>query len=215
MHPAKALGPYGLPAGFYQHFLTQVKNNVTFCLNVLNSGAFVQDVNKTNIVLIPKVEKPMMTMKQYIPISLCNVIYKIVSKTIAIRFRTVLPDVVFEEQSAFIKERLISDNVMVAYEVLHQIRGKRTCLRWKCALKLDMSKAYDGVDWRFAKIMMCEMGFPAQMIKSVIDYMTTVRYTVIINGTRHGNIIPQRGLHQGNPLSLYLFLLCSLSTLLH
>lgn len=126
MHPSKAPGPDGLPAGFYQKFWPQIKREVIdYCLNVLNNGATVQAVNHIGITLIPKVKK-LKSMKQFRPISLCNTIYKIISKTVAIRLRDALPQVISEEQSAFVKGRLIADKIMVAYELLHKLRGKRS-----------------------------------------------------------------------------------------
>lgn len=188
---------------------------VDYCLSVLNNEATIHAVNQTCITLIPKVKKPS-TMKQFRPISLCNTIYKIVSKTIAIRLREVLPPIISEEQSAFIKGRLITDNVMITYELLHKLRGKRS-RKHGCSLKLDMSKTYDGVNWDFIELMMRKMRFPAAMINTIIDFISLVRYSVKINGELHGTIFPQRGLLKGDPLSSYLFIICSegLSSLIH
>ena len=97
-------------------------------------------VNSTVIVLIPKV-KNLQNITQYRTISLCNVIYKICSKVLANRLREILDEIIAEEQSAFVPGRLITDNVLVAYECIHSMRRKRGKQGW-CAVKIDMIKAY-------------------------------------------------------------------------
>ena len=121
----KAPGPDGMPAIFYKNFWDTVGNQVVEeVLGVLNGGPIPEEWNETTIVLIPKVRKPEL-VKDLRPISLCNVLYKLVSKVLANRLKTVLPDVISQSQSAFVPGRLISDNILVAYELTHYLRNKK------------------------------------------------------------------------------------------
>ena len=113
-----------------------------------NTGFLLKELNKTLVVLIPKVECPTM-VSHYKPISLCNVSYKIISKAIVNRLRHVMDSIVTPFQSAFIKGRLISDNIILESELFETIKKKKTGKGILGALKLDMDKADDRLSWRF------------------------------------------------------------------
>ena len=128
-------------------------------LDFLNSSNMNPNINYTHIVLIPKVKSPE-KMSDYRLISLCNVIYKIISKVMANRLKQILPQLISPSQSAFVPGCLIIDNVLVAYETLHSIHCRKSSKKGYLALKLDISKADDRVESDFLKNIMLRLGFP-------------------------------------------------------
>jgi hypothetical protein len=158
MYPLKSPGPDGFSVDFYQKSWEVVGNEVLrAAFYVLNGGSFDDGLSSTNICLVPKVATPSRVI-EFWPISLCNVIYKIISKAIANRLKTVLPSIISQEQSAYISGRLITDNILVAFETLHtmdtRLKGREVFM----AMKLDMSKAYERLEWDFLEAMMRKLG---------------------------------------------------------
>ena len=88
-------------------------------------------------------------VSDYRPISLGNVVSKIVSKVLTNRLKLILPNVILDSQNAFIPNQLITDNNTIAFEVLHKMRNKRARKKGQMAIKLDISKPYDRVEWGF------------------------------------------------------------------
>ena len=148
-------------------------------------------------------------MTEFRPISLCNVSYKVISKVMSARLKLVLPRIISETQSAFVARRLISDNILIAQEMFHALRTNPSCQNKYVAIKTDMSKAYDRVEWSFLETLMEKMGFDVRWIHLIMRCVSTVSYQVLINGEAKGRIIPTRGLRQGDPLSPFLFVLCT------
>jgi hypothetical protein len=126
--PLKAPGPNGFPACFFQRNWEVMRTDVIKGVqHFFQSGCMPNGVNDTAIVLIPKKNDPEV-LKDFRPISLCNVIYKVVSKCLVNRLRAVLHEVIAPTQSAFISRRMITDNALIAFECLHAIKnGNNGC----------------------------------------------------------------------------------------
>lgn len=164
MHPLKAPGVDGMPALFYQKYWHVVGESVyQTCLEFLNDDGDLCLLNHTLIALIPKVKEPKLVI-EFRPISLCTVLYKIVSKAIANRLKTWLPTIKLEEKSSCVPGRQLTDNVLVAFETMHKIQMTKSGKLSYLALKLDMSKAYDRVEWKFLESIMHQMGFASRWI---------------------------------------------------
>ncbi|GAU30882.1 hypothetical protein TSUD_15680 [Trifolium subterraneum] len=217
MHPDKSLGPDGFNPAFYQRFWDQCGEDIfSAASNWLERGYFPTSLNETNICLIPKCDNPT-SMKDLRPISLCNVMYKMISKVLANRLKCCLDKCVSQEQSAFVEGRSIIDNALIAIEVIHALKRKTQGRRGELALKIDISKAYDKVDWSFLRGVMTKMGFTDVWIRWVMMCVSSVNYSVLMNYERVGPISPGRELRQGDPLSPYLFILVTecLTALIH
>jgi ribonuclease HI len=209
MAPLKAPSPDGMPPLFFQKYWKVVGPEVTQgVLSCLNFGHILNAINHTFITLIPKIKTPE-KITEFRPISLCNVIYKLISKVIANRLKGILPSIISEAQSAFVPGRLITDNVLVVFETLHHMHSTKIGREGAMAMKLDMSKAYDRVEWSFLETIMRKMGFHPKWVSLIMNCISTVSYSILVNGEPHGFLKPSRGIRQGDSISPYLFLLCA------
>ena len=175
-------------------------------LSVLNTGIIPPSINHTYITLIPKV-KSSESVSEFRPIFLCNILYKLVSKLLANRLKKILPNIISESQSAFQTDKDISNKILVAFESLHHMKLRKRGRSGFMAMKLDISQAYDLVEWVFLEKLMVKMGFDRKWISLVMACISTVLYSILVNREPRGNVKPSRGIRQGDPpyLLIYFF----------
>jgi len=209
MHPDKCPGHDGFNPGSFQQFWSVCKSDIfQECCAWLNHNHFSSSLNSTNIALIPKGNEQK-TMKDWRPIALCNVLYKLVAKVLANRLKKILHKCISESQSAFVPECSILDNAMISIEVVHHMKVGKRVRDKNVALKLDISKAYDRIDWFYLKEVMLKMGFDSKWVRWIMMCVETIDYSVIANNELVGSIIPGRGLRQVTCCRL-IYLFCAL-----
>ncbi|GJV14338.1 RNA-directed DNA polymerase, eukaryota, reverse transcriptase zinc-binding domain protein [Tanacetum coccineum] len=168
------------------------------------NGKLLGEVNSTLISLIPKTSTPN-KVSEFRPIACCNVLYKCISKILTNRIKSGLEKVVHINQSAFIPGRHIQDNILIAQELLRGYNRKNGPKR--CAMQIDIQKAYDTVSWSFLEDILGKFGFHRRMVDWIMTCVKSTTFTICLNGELNGFFKGGRGLRQGDPISPYLFTL--------
>lgn len=170
------------------------------------SGIMPSYLNKTLITLIPKCNNPE-TLGNYRPISLCNSIYKVVTKIIVARIRPLLADIVSPLQTAFVPGRKGVDNAIIVQELIHSM-SKKKGRGGVMAIKIDLEKAYDRMEWSFIRDTLNLFKFPSHLISLIMSCVSSSSVAILFNGGALNSFNPSRGIRQEDPLSPYLFILC-------
>ena len=209
-------GPDGFNVGFYISAWSWIGEDVTNVVrNFYITGKLPPRLNETHIVLIPK-KLVCHVPSDFRPISLCNVVYKIIAKSLANRLKPHLPDYIHPSQQAFIEGRRISNNIIVAQEISHSF----SLSSWNgidFMLKIDLAKAFDRIEWHFIASALERKGLDDHFINLIYSCISSPTFSVIINGQSFAHFKSSRGIRQGCPLSPALFVLAvnELSLALH
>ena len=197
--------PNGFTVEFFTHGWDIIGPDLVDAMpDFFRNSHLLIEVNSTIITLVPKVRVPI-AQKDYRQISYCNMIYKTITKILANRLKKILPEIISSEQSAFISGRRIADNILLAHELAHNYQSR------KCSpqrmLKIDLMKAFDTVNWDFLRGIIDLFSFPAWIIDRIMFCITSVKFSLNMNGELVGYFPASKGLRQGDLLSLLLFTL--------
>ena len=186
--PDKAPSPDGFPPYFFQIYWTLVGNSVIRAVQAFfHSGKLLKEINHTFLALIPKIDNPSFP-NHFRPISLCSTIYKIISKIMTNRLKEVMGKTIHPFQGAFVPYRLIQANILIAHEIFQSFKCKSGSTGW-IAIKLDMEKAYDRLEWGFIFTSLEKLGFSAQWVNWIKAGISSPSFSVLVNGIRGINFV--------------------------
>lgn len=181
MGSTKAPGPDGMFVLVNKHYWSTVHFELVAAVQSFFLGGFMlRQMNHTNIVLIPKVFSPY-KVGHFRPISVYNVTYKVIAKFLANRLQPLLSKIISPMQAAFVPGRCISDNSIIVHEILHTLK-KKSGKGGLMAIKVDMERAYDKIEWPFLLEVMKCFGFDSIWINWIQQCISTTSFSTLVNG---------------------------------
>ena len=203
----KSPGTDGFTVEFYKFFWKDIKSIILNSLNgAFRSGLLSTMQREGVITCIPKGNKPKEFLKNWRPICLLNVVYKLCSGCIAHRLKRVLPLIINSDQTGFIKQRFVGDNIRLVYDAIHHINNKN---KKGILLLIDFEKAFDSLSWDFIRETLSIFNFKQDIKKWISIFLTDIKSCVIVNNKVSNWFAIKRGCRQGDPISPYIFVICA------
>ena len=205
LNNGKTPGTDGLTTDFYKFCWVDIKELLMDSfIYAFECGQLSIEQRRGIISLIPKKNKNRLLLINWRPISLLNTDYKLIAKLLARRLKIILPDIINDDQTGYIKGRFIGQNIRCIEDLISFTEVKN---RPGIILLIDFEKAFDSLNWNFMKKALEKFNFGSTFIKWISTLYTNIQSTVINNGHSSDFFALQRGIRQGCPLSAYLFII--------
>lgn len=202
----KSPSPDGFPVQFYKESIGWFVDDLySLYIEAIIKGSLGKNVNQGLIKLIPKGGDKTL-IKNWRPITLLNVSYKILVKLVARRLKKILPKIVSSTQTRFVKGRYILENLVTCWESLHWAKESRQS---GAMLLINVEKAYDRIEWDYIIKMLHSLGFPPDFCNMVRTLLCDANVVVEVNGLRSSNFELTRSIRHGCPLAHALFMLAT------